>query len=447
MKLERIPYQKYEVSDFACQLDLTLLERNVLMKIHFLDKGDAFGCYALVGTLAEYLELSKVQVRGAIDRLRKKGYLAIMGFMPSGAACRRVQLKYAKLPGIKGASITNKEGERQMFRYRKTGEANPSICLRQDLQKLLGEIPQKMVTPPSPVMPHTWIDSGIKPYIPCKQGTDLSDDRVKTKNPGRRGKDWVAMFNALPESQQVLKAFNLTTITPAVARMVIKRLRHLSLTAILYLARNAVMLPPADEFHAARRFISFEDFLKRCVPIREYICAAKKDRLQGDLEEAKQVLADSLSTSESEMQVAKEHISDHECNTLDEFYNSGAHPRTMWYAAYHFSMLGEDVTVSEFWHYVGWSCVLRPAAFAFMRSEFRFDLGTIAGLTENEAFDLRADIDKDLNKSRSILASCPDIKELSALETALDNTTFFTDRVFQFLADGDYARICDRLTA
>ena len=109
MKLERIPYQKYEVSDFACQLDLTLLERNVLMKIHFLDKGDAFGCYALVGTLAEYLDLSKVQVRGAIDRLRKKGYLAIMGFMPSGAACRRVQLKYAKLPGVKGASITPKK--------------------------------------------------------------------------------------------------------------------------------------------------------------------------------------------------------------------------------------------------------------------------------------------------------------------------------------------------
>lgn len=447
MKLERIPYQKYDVSDFACQLDLTLLEREVLMKIHFLDQGDAIGCYAMVGTIAEYLKRSKVQVRGAIDRLRKKGYLVLMGFMPSSAACRRVRLKYAQIPGVKSASFMTAEGDRQMFRYRKTGEADPSICLRQDLQKLVGEIPQKMVTPPSPVMPHTGIDSGIIPYIPCKQGTDLSGCRVKTEKTRRRSKDWVGMFNALPESQQVLKAFNLTTITPAVARMVIKRLRHMSLADILYLARNAVMLPPSDEFHAARRFVSFEDFLKRCVPIREYICASKKDRLQGDLEEAKQVLADSLSTSESEMKVAREHIVEHECNTLDEFYKSGAHPRTMWYAAYHFSRLGEDVTVSEFWHYVGWSCVLRPAAFAFLRSEFRFDLGTIAGLTETEAFDLRADIEKDLNKSRSILSGCPDIKELTALETALDNTTFFTDRVFQFLADGDYARICDRLTA
>ena len=438
MKLERIPYQAYLPSDFACQLDLSEMERTVLLKIHQLDKGDVFGCHALVLTLAEYTQYSHVQVRGAIDRLRRKGYLVIMGFMPSSAACRRVKLKYAKIPGVKGASIITQEGERQIFRYRKTKEANPSICLR-----------EKMATPPSPEMPNTGDYSGNKPIIPCKQGMGSFSMKVETKpepKPRKHSKDWVGMFNSLPGAQEVLKAFKLDSISPKVARMVWKRRQNLGIPGLLYLARNAVLL--SDELKdPARRFIDLEDCLRRYVAIRIHICAKKKERLLCDLEQARDIMGESLGSVCDEMEAVITRVKSEGINTLDEYFEAGAHPRTAWFAAYYFHLRGVDIQSSAYWSHVGWSCVMRPEVFAFMCQHFKFDLSSLAGLTEAEAIALRADIELDLKKCRDTVCFCPSIKVLDAMESALSDTTFFTERVTRFLADGTYDRFSELLVA
>jgi len=204
---------------------------------------------------------------------------------------------------------------------------------------------------------------------------------------------------------------------------------------------------PIEPNHPARRFISLEDCLLRYRAIRSFICEVKKDHIGCDLEIARDVINDSACTLVDEMRTAINDVNTKGKKTFDDHMESGVHPRTAWFAAYMFHLRGEDITCSPSWHNVGWSCVMRPAVFEFMQQYFKFDIACIAGLTEVEAKDLRADIESDLNVCRGTLAFCPSIAVLEALETALKDTTFFTDRVLRFLSDGVYDRFADLLVA
>ena len=136
------PRQHYREREFYAQIDLSFREKAVLYRIHRLDSGTDKGCHVSNGWLAAKLYMGDKQLLKAIQVLNTQGYLVNLGFDDiNEVAYRRVRLKYAKIPGVNGVYtlVPGKNG-RMKKRWRKTGEPDPSICLREELPARLLQI-------------------------------------------------------------------------------------------------------------------------------------------------------------------------------------------------------------------------------------------------------------------------------------------------------------------
>ncbi|MBI5767885.1 MAG: hypothetical protein HZA93_08820 [Verrucomicrobia bacterium] len=444
LKVGAIPYVRYRDEDFDVQLDLSELDRRVLRKIHLLDRGDARGCYASNVTLADYLSLTVGQVRGVIQRLKKRGYLVTMGFSDLGSvAYRRVKLKYERIPGVRGVgNFEVQAGQRMKRRYRKAGEPNPSIRLITDTQVQApnadnGDV--QFVQPPAPLEMHlTKINSDNQsPLPPCEQG-GVNSSLVKT---GKKGKDWVSLLSTYPEAEKILACFKITDVTPAIARSLVRRFEKGAVTprGLLYVTGWSNYLPE-DINHPARAAHTLEDFLRRYAVIRDYVLDRRREILLVDLQCAAQGMHTIYTTPEDDSAYAIEELQRSPTATFDTFAESGVNIRALCFAAYYFKVRGEAVENSPYSSRVTKAAVMNPAVFEFMRQRYKFDLAPVAWITEAEAIALRADIVADIQQCKQLVAMFPTLEVLEDFDALLKDYDFCSARVDEFYDTGEIRR-------
>ena len=444
-KVGFVPFRAYRDEDFDAQREISELERRVLKKIHKLDRGSAKGCYASNAMLAEYLALAHNQVRGAVQRLKKRGFLVTMGYSPiGGVAFRRVILKYERIPGVRGVGeFESRTGQLMKRRYRKAGEVNPAIRLITDAPdggQIVGSgETQNVQTPARLDMLQTENNSDNKsPLPPCEQGGVISSS-VK---PGKRGNDWIRLLANYPETDEILRFFKITEITPALARSLVRRFQRGAVTpgGLLYLARWSNYLP-TDDRHPARAVHSIEDFLSRYQPIKTFLIDARRDHLLVDLQCSAQEMHGIRSTPLDDMRYALEEIKRTGAQTFDAFTDQVGDRRAMWFAAYYFKSRGHDINSSPGVVTICRAAVMNPEVFDFMRQHLFFDLAPVALITKSQAVALRADIVADIQRCKEVVAAFPTLDILEQLDARLKNSDFCTYRVDDFYDTGEIESI------
>lgn len=411
MTFTRPPYKKITLREIRAQ-PLTAGEREMLQIINVNDHGD--GCYKLNSTLAKELMTTVPAIRCRINRLKKKGYIALMGFTSLGQAIRRVTLTH----GVKdvaggGAFMFTPDGKG--FRYRRSDEPNPAIFALKDevSPSRLGEIPPSRLGETQrirnedikeyPVVPFQ--EKGPSEFFSVPDptssqpttNTPASDGQprhpaARRRNPFNVGavpqqnhapvtadthnqpatpaprdgrtKDWVGMFNQLSFATAMQAKFG--NISPGVARSCVKRIRRRTWheAGVLFVLNNLAKLPEHGRPTTAEKFVSnfeaaVEYLVKHETRVRLNLAQRQHENLTGPANNAD---------------------SDYCAHTLGAMVKP-------WCQALDAKRAGKSVPVTPA---LLWSCVETPGCYSFAESKFGVDMQDITGFTLEEMFGNKA---------------------------------------------------------
>jgi hypothetical protein len=468
-----VRYVKYTDEDFKSQPELNAMEIMVLKLIHALDKGDARGCYATNLSLAEMLGIlfTAGSVKGYVERLRKKGYIATLGYELGGNARRRVILKHARLPKAKTASREETINGRVYRSKRKASDPIQSVFLRSDLCHPPAQncVPQKVNE--SLNSDKTKETADAVSFVPFDFGSGNNPGQVNepvaatTSVPGnqqdtdsdtrRSGKinDPVEKFLADPAAQIVVKHFKLDEIDPALAKSFNrKRKNYKSFNphSLEFVLRHLEELTQHGNLAPCRTPRTLPDLLKNFSKILQFLQRVCSPQVAQQVRSYIKSLGENRAPWVGLRDRWQKFQAEHQFATFVDYFDYSEpgdnncknqhHKFAMWAAA-HFLKQGEQSVLedTDAQATVAAQCVTFPEAMIALLPEME----QATGLTYQELLAVRANILTQLTRVEGLVSSFPTYQRFRVVLKALP--TFVQDQASQYLADKTMDNLEDRL--